>query len=189
MRRIRTFIAVELGGNVTGQATKLIRTLQKTGVEANWAPVTQMHLTLKFLGEITEAEMVDVCRVVQSATAEVESFEIIFRGAGAFPSLANPKTLWIGVDDGAESLIELQSTIEAALYKELRYPREHRRFTPHLTIGRVKRDNDLEPLVEALAANADFDADLCVVDEVITFSSTLTSNGPLYEALAVAPLK
>jgi 2'-5' RNA ligase len=189
MRRIRTFIAVELGGNVTGRAAKLIQTLQKTGVEANWVATTQMHLTLKFLGEITEAEMVDVCRVVQTAVAGIEPFEIIFSGAGAFPDLANPKTLWIGVDDGAESLIELQAAVEGALYRELRYPREHRRYTPHLTIGRVKRDNDLQPLVEALAANADFDADLGVVEEVVTFSSTQSPHGPIYEALAHAVLK
>ncbi len=189
MRRLRTFIAVELGSNVTGKAAKLIQALQQTEVEASWVQPAHMHLTLKFLGEITEAEMVDVCRVVGQAAATIEPFEIIVRGAGAFPDLASPKTIWLGISDGAESLLELHAAIETGLYRELQYPRERRRFTPHLTIGRVKRANANQRLADALAANANFDADLCVVDEVVTFASFLSPNGPTYEALAHAELK
>ena len=189
MRRLRTFIAVELGGNVKAKASQLIKQLQATPAEASWVAPENMHLTLKFLGEITEAETVEVCRAVQAAAARIEPFEIVFRGAGAFPDLSSPKTLWIGVEDGAESLIELQEAVDEELYRELRYPRERRRFTPHLTIGRVKRSGDLTQLAELLAANAQYDADLSVVDEVVTFASFLSPQGPRYEALAHAELK
>lgn len=188
MRRLRTFIAVELGTRAVTRAQQLIRRFQEAGVEANWVPPEQMHLTLKFLGEILESEVVDVCRVVAKAAMEVEPFEMTVRGAGAFPSAENPKTLWLGIEDGAEELVALQQHVEQALHKDLRFPRERRQFVPHLTIGRVKRTENADALMEILAAAADFEADLTVVEEVTTFSSFLTRNGPIYEALAHAPL-
>lgn len=189
MRRLRTFVAVELGPRVRTKAQKLIRRLTETGVEANWIPPEQMHLTLKFLGEILETEIVDVCRVVAAAVADADPFEITFRGAGAFPDLANPKTLWVGITEGTEELVDLQQRVEAALHRELRFPRERRQYTPHLTIGRVKRTAEAaEALAEVLTAAADFDGDLTVVDEVTTFASFLSKSGPTYEALAHAPL-
>ena len=62
-----------------------------------------MHLTLKFLGDVPDTETPDICRVVAAAAAEFEPFEIICRGAGAFPDIHRPQTLWIGIEDGAES--------------------------------------------------------------------------------------
>lgn len=189
MRKLRTFIAVELGSSVKGKAQQLLRKLQGTGVEANWVPLQQMHLTLKFLGEIPEHETVDVCRVVKSVAAEFEPFEITFRGAGAFPDVSKPKTLWIGLGDGLEELAELQDALEDRLHKQLRFPRERRKFTPHLTLGRVKSlGPEPERVAQLLEEAADYDSDLSVVEELVTFASFLDRSGPEYEAIAHAEL-
>jgi 2'-5' RNA ligase len=146
-----------------------------------------MHLTLKFLGDVPDIETPDVCRVVAQVAGQFEPFEITCRGAGAFPDIQRPKTLWIGIQDGAEELQALQAAIDDALKDELGYSREARAFHPHLTIGRVKSDGF--KLTSLLQQYHDFDADLAVIDEVVTFSSFLERQGPTHEALARAELK
>lgn len=108
MPRIRTFIAVELSPRVITRAGDLIDKLRVADAQINWVRPQQMHLTLKFLGDIADTETPDICRVVNEVTANFEPFEIVCRGAGAFPNSRDPRTLWIGIRDGAE---ELKSTL------------------------------------------------------------------------------
>ncbi len=190
MARLRTFIALELSGGVKSRARQLVDRLRITDASINWVQPENMHLTLKFLGDVPEIETPDVCRCVARAAATIEPFEIVFRGAGAFPNAANPRSLWIGVEDGTEYLVELQVAIEQALHKDLGFAKEHRRFQPHLTIGRVKHSggDGGQRLKELIEQNADFDANLSVVDEVVTFASFLGKEGPTYQALDHAVL-
>src|SRR5688572_5973364 len=123
MPRLRTFIAVEMSPTVIGRAQQLIRELQTSGAEVNWVKPAQMHLTLKFLGDVPDTETPDICRVVAAAAKTVEPFEVLCRGAGAFPDIDNPKTIWLGFTQGTEELIELQTAIEDALKKEMGYGR------------------------------------------------------------------
>jgi 2'-5' RNA ligase len=187
MPRIRTFIAVELGPSVIKRAGNLIDKLRVTSAVVNWVRPQQMHLTLKFLGDVPDTDTPDICRVVQQAVSEIEPFEIICRGAGAFPDTHRPKTLWIGIREGAEELKALQTKIDDALKSELGYGREPRGFHPHLTIGRVKSDG--HKLTSLLQEQDDFDADLAVIDEVVTFASFLDRKGPTHEALGRAELR
>lgn len=190
MRRLRTFIAIELAGGVKAKARQLVDRLRITDSKITWVQPEHMHLTLKFLGDVPEIETPEVCRAVAKATAEIEPFEIVFRGAGAFPSAEHPRTLWVGVEDGSEALVELQAAIDDALHREMGFARERRRFQPHLTIGRVKHVDpaDAGRLTELINANAQFDGDLSVVDEVVTFASFLSREGPTHTPLDHAPL-
>jgi 2'-5' RNA ligase len=149
-----------------------------------------MHLTLKFLGDIPDTETPDVCRAVERVAADFEPFEIICRGAGAFPNLRDPRTLWIGIEDGAEELKRLQAEIDTALKTDLGYAKEQRGFHPHLTIGRVKRElpGGRGELSQLLEKHAHFDADLAILDEVVTFASFLSRKGPTHDALGRAVL-
>ena len=190
MANLRTFIAVELASSVKTRAGQLIAKLRASGAEVSWVRPENMHLTLKFLGHVREEEMTDLCRVVTAAAAQIESFEILVRGAGAFPTIDEPRTIWIGIDEGAEALCELQSAIDEALKRELGFPKEARRYVPHLTLGRVKRESDpaREELTQLLAAAADFSGDLTAIDEVVVFTSFLRRSGPEHEAIVRAPL-
>jgi 2'-5' RNA ligase len=191
MPRIRTFIAVELGPGVMKRAGDLIDKLRVADAEVNWVRPQQMHLTLKFLGNVPDTLTPDICRVVSQVASRFEPFEIICRGAGAFPDSQRAKTLWIGIEDGAEELRALQAAIDDAFKTELGYAKEPRGFHPHLTIGRVKHASpqgrsDLAQLIEK---HHDFDADLAVIDEVVTFASFLDRKGPTHEALDRAELR
>lgn len=190
MRRLRTFIAIELAPSVKRRAEKLISILQQSEADVSWVNPQQMHLTLKFLGEIPELEAAELCHVVTDAAKEVEPFELVFRGMGAFPDLADPRTIWLGLQSGDEELRELHAAMENALHRHFGFSKDRRRFQPHLTLGRAKRAEgpELSRLMELMQENADFDGDLSVVDEVAILSSTLGRNGPTYEPLGHAEL-
>jgi len=190
MPRLRTFIAVEMSPRVITRAGDLIDKLRVAAAEINWVRQQQMHLTLKFLGDVPDSETPDICRVVADVAAEFEPFEITLRGAGAFPNIKEPKTLWIGIEDGADELKRLQAAIESALKTKLGYAKEQRGFHPHLTIGRVKRElpGARGELARLLEEHAHFDADLAIIDEVVTFASFLSRKGPEHDALGHAEL-
>jgi 2'-5' RNA ligase len=190
MQRIRSFIAVELASRVVSRAKALVEKLKTPGVDVNWVGPEQMHLTLKFLGNVTDDDIPDICKVVGTAVASVEPFEIICRGLGGFPSSASARTLWIGIEQGNDELRELQVAVDEALKKQLGFAKEARGFTPHLTIGRVKggTPEGMEELAAKLAEHAQYHADLSVVEEAVVFASFLGRGGPRYEALAHCPL-
>jgi 2'-5' RNA ligase len=190
MPRLRTFVAVELAPSVTARAGLLIDKLRVAAAQVNWARTQQMHLTLKFLGDVPDIETPDICRVVTEAARGFEPFEITCRGVGAFPTNEHPRTLWIGIEDGAEELCALQTAIELALKEKLGFPKEARRFQPHLTIGRVKHEPESAKgeLTELLKRHEHFDADLSVIDEVVVFASFLHRSGPDHEAIGRAEL-
>jgi len=190
MPRLRTFIAVEMPPRVKARAGELIGKLRAAGADITWVRPEQMHLTLKFLGDVPDTETPDICRVVKEVAAGFEPFEIICRGAGAFPSSREPRTLWIGIEDGAEELRRLQAALDEALTVKLGFAKEQRGFHPHLTMGRVKRaaPGTRDELAALLDQLGDFDADLAVIDEVVTFASFLDRKGPTHEALDHAEL-
>jgi len=190
MARLRTFVAVELAPSVAARAGELIDKLRVAAAQVNWVKTQHMHLTLKFLGDVPDTETPDICRVVAGVAKKFEPFEITCRGVGAFPTSEHPRTIWIGIEDGAEALCALQAAVEGALKQELGFAKEARRFQPHLTIGRVKHEPPSAhgELTELLIKHANFDADLSVIDEVVVFASFLGRSGPNHEALGRAEL-
>ena len=187
-RTIRTFLAVEIAAAARARTVELIRALGAAGADVKWVGAQNLHFTMKFLDEVPLTEIPQICAVVGRAAATVEPFELEVRGAGAFPSAARPKTVWLGAGRGQEQMIALHAALEKPLQK-LGFRKEHRRFTPHLTLGRVRSSGPaVAALGELLRQQADFLAGACHAGEVVVFSSQLTSEGPVYEALSRARL-
>jgi RNA 2',3'-cyclic 3'-phosphodiesterase len=186
LRRVRTFIAIELAAGVKHRAAEIIKKLRTTDADVKWVQPTEMHLTLKFLGEIHRDDILPLCRITQEVAADFEPFDISFAGLGAFPNADEPRTLWIGLEEGIEQLTELHKTLDAALSKQLGFAKERRQFTPHMTIGRVNRSTP--DLIAALDRLAEFDSDVTDVDELVVFASFLNKQGPQYETLGHAVL-
>ena len=185
---IRTFVAVETSEAVRRRAEELIESLRAAGAEVKWVERQNMHLTLKFLGDVPSSEVADVCQAVQSVAAQARPLEVQLRGAGAFPSAGRPRTVWLAVAAGEEELASLHRGVEKSLVK-LGYPKEGRRFEPHLTLGRVRSGGPAAAeLGKLLKQQADFDAGRFSVAEAVVFSSQLTPKGPIYTALCRAPL-
>ena len=185
---MRTFVAVEIGAAIRARAGQLIETLAAAGADVKWVEPQNLHLTLQFLGEVAVAEIPQVCAAVGRGTAAIGPFELEVRGAGAFPHPGRPKTIWLGAGSGQQQMIALHDAVEAALGK-LGFRKEHRRFEPHLTLGRVRSGGPaVTELGQALRGQADFQAGTCHVAEVVVFSSELQPAGPLYSALGRAAL-
>jgi 2'-5' RNA ligase len=187
-KKIRTFIAVELNGPIRARADELIAAFSGTAADVKWVEPQNLHLTLKFLGEVRTDDIAGICRAVSVGAKRVAAFELDVRGAGAFPNAAKPHTIWLGAGDGAESMVQLHDAIEAELAK-LGFREERRRFQPHLTIGRVRGMGiGITELGQLLLQNADTPIGRMNVQKVTVFSSTLLPEGPVYEVIGSARL-
>lgn len=188
MEQIRTFIAVDVAEEVRQQAGQLIETLRRVDDTVKWVDPQNMHLTLKFLGDVPQGEVTAVCQAVAEAVADQGPFAMLLKGAGAFPSIARPRTVWLGVVQGREELCSLQVAIDRAL-KKLGYPKETRRFEPHLTIGRIRRGGPaLAELSQRLREQQAYEAGETSVGEVVVYASYLDRTGPTYQAMSRAAL-
>jgi len=180
---VRTFIAVEIGEGVRQRTSELIQRLDAAGADVKWVERHNRHLTVKFLDEVPLREIPRIHDAIQRAAAGVAAFDLEIRGAGAFPHPGRPRTLWVGAGEGGKEIAALAANVEKALAK-LGFRKEARRFESHLTIGRVRGGGPaIAELGRLLRENADFDAGRCHIAELVIFSSNLTPQGPIYEAL------
>lgn len=187
-KTLRTFVAVEISEPIRARATELIAALDGTAAEVKWVEPHNLHLTLKFLGEVHQREIARVCRAVELGAAQLAPFPLDVRGAGAFPNVARPRTVWFGAGEGTEQMVRLHDRVETAL-AELGYREEHRRFQVHLTIGRVRGGGPgIVELGSLLKKHADFSAGKMTVERVTIFASRLTPDGPIHEVLGSARL-
>ncbi|HYE33400.1 MAG TPA: RNA 2',3'-cyclic phosphodiesterase [Methylomirabilota bacterium] len=140
---IRTFIAVAIPEAVKREVLAAQDRLRKqVGAEkkVRWSPPEQLHLTLRFLGNVPAGEIESLIAQVQQSAAEAEPFELQVSGVGCFPSFANPRVIWAGIHGDLPRLIELQKQIETRT-AEVGEPPEKRDYKPHLTLGRVKAES------------------------------------------------
>lgn len=182
MKPVRTFIAVELTPEIRGQANKLVAKLRRIVADVRWVESEDMHLTLKFLGEVDVLEIPRVCNAVTECVADLSPFELEVVGAGAFPDAERPRTVWLGVGEGTEAMVALHDRLELALAK-LGFREEGRRFRPHVTLGRVRDSVPGSEFAQTLAELAEVSCGQMLVGEVTIFSSELSRHASRYEVL------
>ena len=198
---VRAFVAIDISLDVRRVAKKKLAPLQREFPDVKWINDDDFHVTLKFLGpNVPVVELHKLISALNRACRNVEQFDLVFEGLGAFPDATNPRTIWIGVADGVDELRDLATRIDVELEK-LGYPVEGRAFSPHLTIARSRRrdrdDNsvrdsrndddrreDAPTLVDRIDDFSDFYWGCCPVDRVVLYSSELERNGAKYEPLA-----
>lgn len=178
----RTFVAVPLDASLRDAVLDLQKHLEDAGAVARWTRPEQMHFTLRFLGEISVAQVARVKVAAREAAGKVDPFPITLHGLGAFPSLHRPQVVWIGVEAGAEPLQALAGLLQEALARQ-RFPAEPRSFHPHLTLARVKSTRNWGELVRALSAFKGEGIGTQRVDSLVVFESHLTPKGPRYTPL------
>ncbi len=141
-RSIRAFIAIPVPRPLV-DALQRIQALLRTQLEGNavrWTDPRQLHLTLRFLGDVDEGTLPDLAGSLKSACAGTTAFQLGLKGIGCFPDAGNPRVIWVGVNGELEKLRRLQERIEEAAQCFGNHL-ENRSFQAHLTIARVKAFN------------------------------------------------
>lgn len=188
MPRTRTFVAVDLGKGVRDRAVALQQRLARTGVEVKWVEPANLHVTLVFLGEVDDREIPTVCGLITTALDASAAFTIQVERLGCFPNERRPRIVWIGVGSGAAELVALHDRIEQAVV-DLGFRREERKYTPHVTLGRVKSDESSSQLAPSIRQHGNWQGGEVPVREIHVMGSELTSRGPLYTVLSRIRLK
>lgn len=192
MNAVRAFIALELP-RVTHDALGDLQARLKQEApreSVRWVKPDNIHLTLKFLGQVPTARIDTISLALKRAVADLHVFPYEIMGAGCFPDTTRPRVIWVGVDEPTGALQTLQRTVESAI-APLGYPTESRAFQPHLTIGRTTRDvkpADLHRLGDLVASMKVGLLGHVHADEVVLFKSELSPGGSKYTSLARLPL-
>ncbi|MFL6216371.1 MAG: RNA 2',3'-cyclic phosphodiesterase [Blastocatellia bacterium] len=183
---IRTFVCIEVPAPIRARIEALQRRLRRNDVPISWVKPANIHLTIKFLGDVAASRIDDVRQAVERACQGIPPFEITVAGAGGFPSARSPRVLWVGLNPMPDELRKLHSNIEAALERE-GFAREAKRFSPHLTMARVRDPFKAKATVEELMAMG-FAAETFAASEVIVMRSDLHPSGSIYTPQAVVHL-
>lgn len=184
MQTIRSFIAVPLPENVSRSTARLIKRLSQLDEGIKWVPADNLHLTLKFLGEVDNTLVPRICQVTREICEGYDPFELSFAGTGGFPALEKARVLWVGVADPSGSLVRLVSELETEL-ADLGFKPEPRDYTPHLTIGRTRSGGRRasEKIVEQMTAAQEIVLGEMDVTEVHMMASFLDKTGPTYQVM------
>lgn len=185
---MRSFIAFKPPEGIARQIGRLQAHLRSEGVEARWVKPSNIHLTLKFLGETDTGRDGDIRRAMQTAVAGQAPLELALGGLGGFPNISRPRVLWQAVAMDVDRLQAIQQRLET-LMVPCGFPRERRPFRGHLTIGRIRSSKRWRPEMAAIVkAMPDLPLQPYVVDALIWYQSRLLPGGAEYTALARIPL-
>ena len=154
-----------------------------------WVESHNQHLTLKFIGDLPEKSLPEAIKILQSALRDQPAFSIRIKGLGAFPNWQNPRVVWLGIQHD-QDLIDLHKRIEDSLSR-IGIPAEGRKFSPHLTIARLRRNSerDAAGLIGKTLSQFKIDSlGTAIIDQIQFYQSDLTPKGPIYSSLQIFPL-
>jgi len=183
---IRAFIAVDLDDPVIEKVCHVVEILKPRITEIRWLRKENLHLTLKFLGNIAESQVEPITAALRHPLGLFSPCTISAKGLGVFPDFRRPKILWVGLT--GDQLVQLAAEIESALMP-LGFTPENRAFTPHLTIGRWREGSrPAKNLRQEIDSLNDFEFGACAVRQIVLFQSVLKPEGASYSELRTIQL-
>ena len=192
MALIRAFIAVELPAELKKELTELEAQLKKNSPPViKWVDPNSIHITLKFLGETSDAGIDELLLAMEESVQGISPFQLDIRQLGAFPAIDRPQVIWVGVTGAMEKLAQLQKKIEANT-EQLGFKRESRAFSPHLTLGRVRdeaRPNEIQRIGKLLSDTTFSALHNIDVYEINLMKSQLTPSGAIHTCIGSVKLK
>lgn len=179
----RCFIAIDLNEEIKKELGFFIEELRPIGPELKWIRPENLHITLKFLGEVKEEKIEKIKETLREILKFHRPFTIKIKGTGQFPEGKRPRVIWAGVED-SERLLSLQKDIESSISR-LGFKEEERKFTGHITLARLKVPKAIEGLLNKLSDFKEKDFGIQEVNEIVLMKSDLRPDGARYERMAV----
>jgi RNA 2',3'-cyclic 3'-phosphodiesterase len=184
---MRCFIAIEIPSEIKSAFIDLQNDLRNAGADVAWTNPDNVHLTLKFLGEIDKKLASEVEQVCLETIADMPPFKLSINGTGFFPNARHPRVLWVGLSGEVERLERLQEQLDERL-AGIGFDNEEKDFQPHLTVGRIRSNKNLRELL-ARSDGYTLPALSFVVQEIVLMKSDLLPSGACHTELAKARLK
>jgi 2'-5' RNA ligase len=185
---IRSFIAFELPAAVISLLDNIQQELKALRLKARWVRPQNIHLTLKFLGNIDPADIDVIGRAMVDAAGSCAPFTLTVGGIGFFPGIKRPRVIWVGLGGAKAELLDLQRRLEDRL-ATAGFPKEKRSFNAHLTLGRIRQAVNPTTLGQAIQDYSDLGNLKFSADRIILFKSDLKPSGAVYSHLKQAVLK
>ena len=188
-KTMRTFLAIELPEEIRKEIANIQDHLKKNihGV-ITWVRPERIHLTLKFFGNISGDDVVNISRVVENSVAGVRPFSLSVKAVGVFPDVMRPRVVWLGINGDVVPLLRLQKVMDQG-FEDYGFKREERPFRPHLTLGRIKSPKGMIGLAAAVEKGGDFVAGEFKAERLTLFGSDLTAGGAIYTKLGWFPFR
>ena len=184
---MRCFIAIELPEAVKSALSGIEEELKKSKADVRWIKPDNIHLTLKFFGNIEEKKTEKIIRIMESICNKYAPFTIEVKGTGAFPNVKSPRVLWVGIE-GNDTLKTLQEEIENRM-ESIGFEREDRAFTAHLTLGRFRSSIEKEGLLKAVKLHEKDSFGSISVQSLSLIRSDLHPEGARYTKIMEVPLR
>jgi len=184
---VRTFLGMEIAREVREALAEVICRLRPSVPAAKWVKPDNLHLTLKFLGNVPASDLEQIFAAARQAAADCQAFELESSGLGCFPNDRYPRVVWAGCAAGSDCAVTLAQRLENE-FAALGYEREKRPYSPHLTLARIRDPRDGRGLAAALAAEGAPHFGVTFMEEIVVFMSELRRSGPVYSPMCRIPL-
>ncbi len=184
---MRTFFALDVDEGIRERMSAAQRRLDDRASKIRFVDTAKLHVTLKFLGEVGDDVLSEVCELAGEVAATIQPFDFEISGVQCVPPAGTLRMLWAGVEDPTGRMRELYAGLDDAM-GSMGFKQEHRAFRPHITLARVKFSPNPAAIRNAAKplANEHFGCQHCT--ELVAYTSMLTSSGPIYTPMSRAPL-
>lgn len=179
---MRLFIAARINREIEQEVGEFLEQFNRLPGRIKWVEPHNIHITLKFLGEANSNELEPIKHAIRQASLKFGAFEVNLQGCGVFPNMRAPRVFWIGINDPQKRLTTLAARVDSEV-AHLGFEPERRDFSAHLTLGRVKDDDNLEQVKSAFV-KASFGPLPLQVRTIHLVESLLRPSGPVYKDVA-----
>ena len=179
---MRAFIAIDFDSQIKKQLDDLQRRLRDGPLRLRWTDPAQIHLTVKFLGEVAAEQVAPIQAALDDVARGTAPFEVQVGKVGTFPPGGRPRVVWVGVTPVGDGLMRCRDAVEAAV-SPLGFPTEGRAFEPHLTLARCPDPRAGREVFATIEPEREVAVGVQVVTGLVLYESVLTPHGPRYRAI------
>jgi len=179
---MRLFIACPVPEEIKKKIADLENVFRNSNTDVKWVRPESIHLTLKFLGEVSEHKIPEINNKISKAIEGFSVFHVAIEKIGVFPDWRRIRVVWVGIEDGKKELKELSKRVEDKM-ANIGFKKEKRGFTAHITIGRVRSGRGIDRLTDAIRKKSDASLGDIQIGEVLLMQSMLRPEGATYKCL------